>query len=105
MKLTVGQLLVLVRGRLVAAPDGLAKNQSLRNLAQLERNANAYLGYLIDLPLPEPSKDFGKRSQEPSEPEVEEEDVEDVPETPPVEEKPKRTYKRRSYSSDEDSEV
>jgi hypothetical protein len=96
MNLSIGQLLQLVRGALEAEPANIARNQSLRNLAQLERNASQYLSRGIHLP-EEKSDPFGKESQSLKEPEV-------VSPAETVEEEPRRSY-RRYTKKDEDTEV
>lgn len=85
MNLTIGQMIQMVRGALEVEPGGLAKNQSLRNLVQLEKNANMFLGKSI--PIPEEKDPFGKGSQLQSK---------SVEEKPVATVKPKRTYTRRT---------
>ena len=91
MNVTIGQIIQMVRGALEAEPGDLAKNQSLRNLVQLEKNANKFLGKVINLP-EEKADPFGKESTPQSEA-VEESPVETV--------EPKRAYKRRTTKKKE----
>jgi hypothetical protein len=91
MNVTIGQLIQMVRGAIEAEPGDLARNQSLRNLVQLERNAGKYLTKNVYLP-EEKADPFGSESIPQSEPEVE----------IPVETvEPKRTYKRRTTKKKE----
>ena len=81
MNVTIGQLIQMVRGALEAEPSDLAKNQSLRNLVQLERNASKFLGKVINIP-EEKADPFGTKSIPQSKPEVK---------SPAATVKPKRT--------------
>ena len=86
MNLTLGQMIQMVRGALKAEPGNLARNQSLRNLAQLEKNASMFLGKTIYIQ-EEKADPFGTKSMPQSKPVVEK-PVETV--------KPKRTYVRKA---------
>jgi len=85
----------LIRGAL-EAESGFDQRQVMRNLTQLERNAARFLSRSITLP-EEKSDPFGKESQSLKEPEAE-----SPAET--VEEEPKRSYRRYSRKSEEESE-
>ena len=61
MNVTIGQMIQMVRGALEAEPGGLARNQSLRNLVQLEKNASKFLSKVINLP-EEKADPFGTKS-------------------------------------------
>jgi len=86
MNVTIGQMIQMVRGALEAEPGNLARNQSLRNLGQLEKNASKFLGKTINIP-EEKADPFGTKSIPQSKPEVK----------IPVETvKPKRAYVRKA---------
>ena len=85
MNVTIGQMIQMVRGALEAGPGNLARNQSLRNLAQLEKNASMFLGKSIYIP-EEKADPFGTKSTPQSKP---------VVEKPVATVKPKRKYTRR----------
>jgi hypothetical protein len=84
MNLTIGQMIQMVRGALEVESGNLARNQSLRNLVQLEKNASMFLGKTIYIP-EEKADPFGTKSTPQSEP---------VVEKPVATVKPKRTYTR-----------
>ena len=84
MNVTIGQMIQMVRGALEAGPGNLARNQSLRNLAQLEKNASMFLGKSIYIP-EEKADPFGIKSTPQSKPKVK---------SPAATAKPKRTYTR-----------
>ena len=86
MNVTIGQMIQMVRGALEAEPGDLARNQSLRNLVQLEKNAGKFLGKVINLP-EEKADPFGIKSIPQSKPEVK---------SPVETAKPKRTYVRKA---------
>ena len=86
MNLTIGQMIQMVRGALEAEPSNLAKNQSLRNLVQLEKNAGRFLGKTIYIP-EEKADPFGTKSTPQSEA---------VVKSPVGTAKPKRTYVRKA---------
>lgn len=101
MDITIGQAVTLIRATLLEQGSSLARNHALRKLSHFEMQLGGYAGVRMSLPRVEPSKDFGKRSEEPSEPKEEESVVEAVPE------EKKTPSRRRSYkkSSDEDEEL
>ena len=86
MNVTIGQMIQMVRGALEAGPSNLARNQSLRNLAQLEKNASMFSGKSIYIP-EEKADPFGTKSTPQSKPKVE---------SPVETAKPKRTYVRKA---------
>ena len=86
MNLTIGQMIQMVRGALEVESGNLARNQSLRNLVQLEKNAKMFLGKSIYIP-EEKADPFGTKSTPQSEA---------VVKSPVATAKPKRkTYTRR----------
>lgn len=86
MNLTIGQMIQMVRGALEAETSNLARNQSLRNLSQLEKNAKMFLGKSIYIP-EEKADPFGTKSTPQSKPKVK---------SPVATVKPKRTYVRKA---------
>ena len=84
MNLTIGQMIQMVRGALEAETSNLARNQSLRNLSQLEKNASMFLGKSIYIP-EEKADPFGTKSTPQSKPGVK---------SPVATVKPKRKYTR-----------